>query len=427
MSPLIAFRVSNFRSIAAEQELTLLAVDEDPSNISTPAGEVLPAVGVFGPNGSGKSALLEAIAYARTAVVTSYRSWDPEIGTYRVPHALGDYETEPSTFEFEFVVDGDTFDYRFELNDERVLAEQLFQRTTRKPRGLFVRDLDDYQFSRYLTGPKESIRELTRPNSLFLSSALQSGHRELTRVAGFFRRMLTRGLSTRRGPRTLRIGGAFPIARRLDPSGADYDDIVRLMRLADLGIEDLEVREEDERLRIFLSHRGQAGRLVPLPYEEESQGTVTWLNLVGEALTCLASGRLMILDELDRSLHPYLTAEFLRLFQDPIVNRNQAQLVFSSHDVSLLRADNKWRLRRDQLWLTEKNSEGATELVAATEFRGVGRKSKDLEDLYLEGRIGGTPVIDDTGLADLALSNAPSRVGRGRQASLFDRDDPDGD
>lgn len=423
---LLAFRVTNHRSIAATQELALLAVDDNTWALTTPTGRVLPAVGVYGPNASGKSALLDAMSYARAAVVGSHR-WDPDLGTYRNSHLMGNWVSEPSSFEFDMLIGDAEFTYRFAVDDERVVEEELRQKTSRRPRRLFVREYDDYRFSRSLVGPKEAVRELTRPNSLFLSTASQYGHKELDAVARFFRQVLLRNVVTRRRAGGFQIPVNIALSRRLERGWSDVDDLVRLTRVADLGIEDLESRQdENDRRRVFLSHRGIDGEVVYLPFEEESFGTVAWLSLVDAALTALTYGRVLVVDELDRSLHPALTTEFLRLFQDPGLNRTGAQLIFTSHDVALLRSDNAWRLKRDQLWLTEKNSSGSTELYAATEFRGLGRRPKHLEDLYLQGRLGGTPVLDDSGLAGLMLSVRPPRSdersqGEDRsQASLFE-------
>ncbi len=141
--------------------------------------------------------------------------------------------------------------------------------------------------------------------------------------------------------------------------------------------------------RIRLLHRaGEA--LVPLDFPAESEGTKAWFNLIGPVLGALADGSVVIFDELDASLHPALSAELLQLFGDPAVNPRGAQLIFASHDTSLLN-----HLNRDEVWLTEKQPDGSTRLGALAEFAGERvRKSKNLENAYLHGRFGALPDVD---------------------------------
>lgn len=123
---------------------------------------------------------------------------------------------------------------------------------------------------------------------------------------------------------------------------------------------------------------------------EESAGTRTWFKLVGPVLEALRLGSVLIFDEIDASLHPRLSAELVGLFASPETNPKNAQLIFTSHDASLLA-----RLNRDQVWLTEKNPRGATEIIPLTDFGGNRvRRSQNLEKAYLEGRFGGIPDVD---------------------------------
>ncbi len=147
------------------------------------------------------------------------------------------------------------------------------------------------------------------------------------------------------------------------------------------------------RPRVRLMHRA-AGRSHPLDFTAESEGTRVWYRLVGPVLQTLRSGSLLLFDELDSSLHPTLTAELIRLFHDPATNPRGAQLVFTSHDTTLLN-----HLNRDEVWFTEKSASGATRLGALAEFAGERvRKSHNIEDGYLQGRFGALPDTDRTEL-----------------------------
>ena len=154
------------------------------------------------------------------------------------------------------------------------------------------------------------------------------------------------------------------------------------------------VREESERAqaprrRLRLVHR-IAGQEVPFDLADEAAGTRTWFQLIGPALGALRDGRVMLFDEIDASLHPKLSARLLELFQDPATNPFGAQLIFTTHDTSLLN-----HLNRDEVWLTEKGDNGATTLTARAEYGGDKvRRSLNLEKAYLQGRFGAVPELD---------------------------------
>ncbi|MDA0634817.1 hypothetical protein OUY22_15445 [Nonomuraea sp. MCN248] len=98
---------------------------------------------------------------------------------------------------------------------------------------------------------------------------------------------------------------------------------------------------------------------------------------------------------MDSSLHPFLTAQLIKLFNDPAVNTEGAQLVFSSHDTTLLgKIQGEEVLRRDSIWFTEKDDHGATELFPLTDFKP--RRDENRERRYLAGRYGAVPIISDS-------------------------------
>ena len=136
-------------------------------------------------------------------------------------------------------------------------------------------------------------------------------------------------------------------------------------------------------------HPGE-GEPVTLNLEDESAGTRTWFRLIGPAFAALRFGRILLLDEIDASLHPRLSARLIEIFQDPQTNTRGAQLVFTSHDTSLLNS-----LNRDEVWLTEKTRGATTHLIGLAEFGGERvRRSLNLERAYLQGRFGAVPEVD---------------------------------
>ena len=147
---------------------------------------------------------------------------------------------------------------------------------------------------------------------------------------------------------------------------------------------------------IFLMHGSEDGQ-TPLPVEVESSGTRTWLEMIGPILTTLRDGRLLVVDELDARLHPILAGHIIKLFQDPRSNPRGAQLVFNSHDVTPLGPNAPVRLRRDEIWFTEKDSTtGATSLFPLTEYGRIRDGVDNVERSYLRGRYGAVPFIDES-------------------------------
>jgi hypothetical protein len=199
-------------------------------------------------------------------------------------------------------------------------------------------------------------------------------------------------------------------------------DIRAFLESADLGITDVDVIEEDfssfavrhnlraddPAMQAFSSrigvgvqfrHRAElASEAVILPFDQESQGTRTLFELSGLVVAVLKNGGLLVVDELDRSLHPHLALKIVGTFSDPATNPNNAQLIFNTHDTNLL--DTRI-LRRDQIWFTEKGDDGATRLFPLTDFRA--RKYENLERGYLQGRYGAVPSVSTPGF--------PRRVG----------------
>jgi hypothetical protein len=183
----------------------------------------------------------------------------------------------------------------------------------------------------------------------------------------------------------------------------EREQALAMLQLADLGISDVLIETQDvtypdstevrKERKLSLVHKTE-NATKPLDFSLESDGTRTWFNLIGPVLHALRAGSIMIFDELDASLHPTLSAELLRIFHSPALNPLGAQLIFTSHDTSLLN-----HLNRDEVWLTDKLEDGSTRLGALAEFAGERvRRSQNLENAYLHGRFGALPQVDQAGL-----------------------------
>ncbi|MGH3165277.1 MAG: AAA family ATPase, partial [Trebonia sp.] len=186
--------------------------------------------------------------------------------------------------------------------------------------------------------------------------------------------------------------------------------MVRVMQAIDSSFGELEASSAVDAAadRVVFGHSaGKERELVFLPLEAESLGTQVWFALIGPILDALNDGGMLMIDEIDASLHPRLTAEILRIFSDPKRNPKHAQLLFTSHDTTLLGGLLGGReLTRDQVWFTEKKADGSTVLYPLTDFSP--RKTENLERGYLQGRYGAIPFLDGQVLEEIA-----DRIGAG--------------
>jgi len=417
---LIRFRVENFRSIRTEQELSLVASPlservETLVHAERYDFDLLRGAAIYGPNASGKSTLFAALEFMKTAVEESQRVWAPNAGIPRTPFALdAEAAKQPSLFAVDLLLKGVRYEYGFVVDSERVLEEWLYAYPKGRKQEWFTRDAareQEFSFSRHLQGENRTISGFTRPNSLFLSAAAQNNHSMLGPIFGWFSsRVFIVDEKLRSGIEMAVVQLCLDEGRR--------ESVQRLLQAADLGITSLEIVEEDassfaERLRIrpddpFLTElpfgprygaavqlRHRAGRgeeSVVLPFSQESEGTKAMFSLAGTIALMLMTGGLLVVDELDRSLHPHLSLKIVSLFNDPATNPQNAQLIFNTHDTNLLDTQ---ILRRDQIWFTEKDENGATHLYPLTDFRA--RKHENLERGYLQGRYGAVPVVADAG------------------------------
>jgi uncharacterized protein len=267
---------------------------------------------------------------------------------------------------------------------------------------LFERDELELTLRRGLSA-LSGVRELLTPTTLALSAALRFDDPEV----GPFGRALA-GIANVNFRHLGGFTNPIPSALSLTPTTRMFTDAhavdqideraiaIGMLKLADLGIDDVEVIRDDTdpgtgrvTPRLHLVHSADGERL-SFDMAQESTGTRTWLALIGPVLNALKTGQVLLFDEIDASLHPHLSAYLLTLFQDPKTNPRGAQLIFSTHDTSLL-----GHLNRDEVWLTEKGDDGATRLTALAEYGGDKvRRSTNLERAYLQGRFGAVPQID---------------------------------
>ena len=396
---LVEFRVENHRSIREEQVFTMEAsravVGEDSPARQVPghAAPLLPVAAIYGANASGKSNVLRALSFMRACVVNSQAHWQPGGGVPRDPFAWSGQSATPSMFEATFLVADVRYQYGFTVDDARVLEEWLYAWPRGRRQTWFTRDRDVFKFGEHLAGENRAVEKVTRPNALFLAAAAQLQHEQLSRPYTWFLALDTVTIPSTRGLdlRALAETRVFLAGAR----HYSFEPLNTLLRSADVGIAGVRVEAtgDSEFPRILVDHVTGAED-VALALEEESDGTRTLVDRGRRVIAAIRTGGVLVVDELERSLHPSLARQIVEQFNDPAQNPLHAQLVFATHDSNLLALfDGKPALRRDQVWLTEKTADGATRLYPLTDFRPA--KHEDLERRYLQGRYGAIPFLTD--------------------------------
>ncbi|MCY3785337.1 MAG: ATP-binding protein [bacterium] len=430
-SALLEFRARNVRSFRGDVSLSLEStavsepdcVREVPWRMGGTRLSVLAAAGVFGANASGKTNLLGALEDMRMHVVHSFRHGTPGGGVPRSPFLLDERsKAEPSRYEVDLVLNGVLHRYRFSLDDDRVVEESASWYPNGRAVRLFERGLAEVTLGSTHRAKGRAAIGILRPNALFLSAAAQVDHPALLPLYRWFAEnlLVIDGES--------RQSGTMFTAALLD-NAVLRDPVIRLMRAADLGItaarmveldpamqervqrvarilggeEDTQVPGDSVEFEPFgamrFTHRGRDGE-VELDESEESRGTLAWFALLGPILRALADGSVLLVDELDSSLHPTLVRALLELFQEPESNPRHAQIIFNAHDVTVLGDSRSPRLLgRDQIWFTEKSNDGSTRLYPLTDFDP--RKQESVGKRFLEGHYGGKPILSlgDFGVA----------------------------
>ncbi len=410
---LIDFTVENFRSIKNEQTLSMLATNlrRHPDNLFPTERErnisLLKTAVVYGANASGKSNLIKATNALREFVVKSTDLKLHESIPYYEPHKLDRrFENRPTRFEMEFVAqDKIRYKYSVLFNEKEIEREELVFHPKGQEARLFLRQKGEkMRFGDYLKGRKQNVAHELLANNLFLSKAANSNNEQMKTVYLYFLHhlhILTDDFLSSHSTTELLLSGKKTDKRFKEKVG-------KFLLAADTGISSVKLKKRTpgmERLKdgnremthrpVFL-HTSYDGKdvmgTVRFELADESEGTKKMYDLAGGIIRVLESGSACIIDEIDNSLHPLISAFIIRLFNDPAKNPRNAQFVAATHDSTLLNPD---LLRRDQIWFVEKDTYGATELYSLVEFerREVGEDTL-FDNWYLAGRFGALPVIN---------------------------------
>lgn len=410
---LIEFSVSNFRSFRERQTLSMVAASrlrkkENTFRVNTP-GEKLPPLlkvaVIYGPNASGKSNLLKALS-----VIEDVANREPKVSNLPLPVAPfafdPDLADKSSEFEVHFAHRGMRYQFDFAATANRITREELRMYPGGHEVLLYSRQHretgDIYVFGPEFEGDQtlfETWKKLTPPRLLFISQAVANSSEELTQLKIPFQWLSRSSLFLLHG-----MSGMMNASQRLaEKNDIHSEHIASFLREVDVPISKIRVEKPEDSQdqpsgvlsittqssrRTYLTHKTALGE-AELRFDDESEGTKNligfWLPWTTKDPLDTSDRRILVVDELDSSLHPKIVSALVAKHVESSI---PSQLIFTTHDTHLM--DSKL-LRRDQIWITDRDMYGATQLRAIHDFEG--REGEDVEKRYYEGRYRGLPLI----------------------------------
>lgn len=419
---LLEFTARNFLSIKDEVTLKMVASKDDYLEDNTMVYEnsktekrALKVAALYGANASGKTNILKAMSFVSWFVNKSHEMQQGRI-IPRIPFKLDrSCLREPSEFRIVFMYDNVKYLYMFSVMETEVKEEYLYYYPKGRQSTIFERVEDDYKFTIDVERQTELKDKFHSKNKLFISTESLWEYEKAKKPF----KWLSEYLNVFINHEDLEVytGGNMVENDEIN------EDVKRYMKYADIDIEDInvEVKKNDDILSsklfkmlsddtkadllksvnennsqfldIKTVHKGidEHGNIVDVMFDlsDESDGTQKYFGILGPLLKVLMNGYTIVIDELDIRLHTLLVIKLVQLFLNPNINKNNAQLIFSTHDTNILDMD---ILRRDEIWFTEKNKYKSTELYSLYDFGGV-RKREKIEKGYLQGKYGAIPFF----------------------------------
>ena len=428
---LIQFNFKNFKSFREEATLDLSAakMTEFSDRVVTIGSEkILPVAAIYGANASGKSNIYNAFEYMSDYVAESFRYGGEEekFEQFRPTPFLFDSTSADaeSSFEVYFTLPGDkaekTYNYGFCINKEGVTEEWLNikAKTARKYNTVFYRGTTDEELdlSGFPKSSRDNIQVALEKQVLIISLGAKLKIGKCKDIREWF---LANEFADFGDPVT-----NFFLSRRLPKAFVDdksvQQKVVEYFASFDEHIRDFRVEKvpgdgdsKDESFKINALHKKiDSDEMAEIPLSLESAGTLKMFALYPELQEVLEKGSVFFIDELNARLHPLLVRNFLLTFLNPKINKNHAQLIFTTHDTWQL---SNQLLRRDEIWFVEKDERGVSSLYSLADFvdeDGVRiRKDESYEKNYMVGKYGAIPMLKALDIFKDALVQVTERTG----------------
>lgn len=397
---LVNFTFRNFRSFRDEATLSMEAasIQELAESVVSICGEeLLPVAVMYGANSSGKSNVLKALKAMRDVLLNSVKL-NPKDKLYTDTFCLDlTSAEEPTSFEIQFTIRNSRFRYGFEYTQDVIVAEWLYEkRVGEREFELFLRSGDEYKISKTRFAEGIGKQSATPANRLFVSLVAQLNGNVSQTILDWFSNMeyLSGLYNDDYADKTLKM---------VYDESEGYSEVLEFLGKAHLGFNGLSIIKDSSREKqmeaksihnIFDKEGNVVGKRQFPVDEMESEGSKKMIEIAGPIVDAIMHGKILIVDELDAKLHPFLTRKIIGLFMDKVLNPNHAQLIFATHDTNML---NLQYLRRDQIWFTEKERTDASELYSLVEFRDEAgnkvRNDRNIEKDYINGRYGAVPFM----------------------------------
>lgn len=430
---LISFSIENFKSFKERAQISLVPKRADTTirgamiPVELPgmtAGHLLSAAAIYGANASGKTNFLLALRAMKDAVVRSQSKWQLT-SSIPIDQHLNN-TAQPTEFEIELVSDGVRYRYGFLASQKMFIREWLYSYPKGRERELFNRTTEGDEeekniqitFGKALSGlarDHQSTMRRVRPNSLFLSAAAQDNQSECASIYKWFYNNLfytdlVKSEKLASGFTSLLASDFTSFHTLLGPIMKIADSSIsniKIEKTADDGPEFLEidldtkdgtktiVDRSNNTLVLFTLTDGKNS--IDVDYNRESRGVKRLYSIASQLITTLAQGKILVVDELESSMHAHVASKILALFQSKASNPHGAQIIFTTHDTRLLSLQH---LRRDQIWFCER--EGlSSQIYSLQDFSP--RKDENFETNYLRGRYGAVPkaTIDPVWIANI--------------------------
>ena len=428
---LIEFKFTNYRSFRDEAILSMEATGLSTFKNSLfyhKTTKLLPSVGLYGKNGGGKSNVIRAFWLAVQFIRNAQRTQHEKAAIPVQPFLLDDSSSmAPTSFEFTYTLDGIKYIYGFSATKTQIIKEYLYHAPRGQSALVFARD---HQIFEFRENPEKKRRQLiseaVAPNQLYFAIACTMNEPACSTAMRWFREHLFFSRDYTDIPQQL-----LEYSENPDMLTA----IANYAKMADLGISDMrfEIKKKDlgdlstvpdsfpdeikKELSQFLKalsaspntsetrlrmseinatsfHKGVASdgseQMYPLPLSDESDGTRKLMALAPCIEQVLKCGGVLLVDELEKEMHPILMELIISKFQSPISNPNHAQLIFTTHNTELL---NMELLRKDQIYFVDKSrKDGSSSLYSISDFATP--TSENVRKGYLMGKYGATPDIE---------------------------------
>ncbi|MCK5848077.1 MAG: ATP-binding protein [Caldisericia bacterium] len=434
---IIDFSIRNYLSIRDEITLSFLSNNKNiRSDLKTIPfdrndSEVYSFSAIYGPNASGKTNIFKGLSNLIQFILFSNSlNKDNPIPAYDPFKLDKNFIDKPVGFEIEFIKDNQRYLYIIDFTKYEVINERLYYYPEGRKAVLFIREKNkEIKYGTYFTGKKKILETFLLRNKLYLSVVANSTNDVLNPVYNFFRDDIKIHVQ---------MDSSFApfhstTHELINENSAFKNTLIKILKSADLNIADIKLVEDKNVLKSLklpddmpenirsqiindFKFKPYIGHIVydnekstnKVEYfnfnNEESTGTVKMYDISGEVINSLQKGTTLFIDEFNSGLHPYLNQLLVELFINPKINRNNAQLLISTHDTCVLDMS---KLKREQIWFTDKNKFGVTELFSLDEFedKNIIRDYSKYSKFYLDGRFRAVPKLNINELISGILPN----------------------